>query len=382
MIQFQCPQCGKSWKLHDSSAEKNARCQCGATIKVPAAPTPPVANVSLHGCHCPGCGEAIKPNWRACPACGAQLSPKASATPAALRADPMPPADVQAGDNSVVKAEINKSVSVNAGPGEVAVPPMPRGPMIHVGADSVVKAEIDASYSVSAAGDIVGHKEVHTTHQETHIHQQESAAGAVMKNLRQLLNPQLLNRLQQDEDSINRDFREASNSDGSLFAIVTKQIAAIEALSVGEALAQARLTQARYSNSMHALEVIEQRNHNRPEVLALVNRKRAKLSTLLSSQRRRPFFFFVILVGPLFLVAIIILGFGLSRDSTVRQDVQTLIHKGKFDEARIRAQDIDGSDNVKRMIDAIDKAENSRKSPAGSSNPLQLSSSQPTNKKS
>ena len=51
-----------------------------------------------------------------------------------------------------------------------------------------------------------------------------------------------------------------------------------------------------------------------------------------------------------------------SHDVSVRQDIQKLIRDGKYDEARIRAHDLDGSNNVEQMMEAIDKAEKNSKS--------------------
>jgi hypothetical protein len=45
------------------------------------------------------------------------------------------------------------------------------------------------------------------------------------------------------------------------------------------------------------------------------------------------------------------------RNTVVRQDVQGLIHEGRYGEARIRAQDLGGFLNVVKMIEAIDQAE-------------------------
>lgn len=173
MIHFQCPQCGKPLQVDDNNGGKNARCSCGAQMTVPVARSATIAAVSADGMQCPNCNEPIVPTWRACPACATQLAPTADANIAASRLPPMRPTEVQAGDNSVVKAEINKPVTINAAPGQVAVPPTPRGPMISVGAESVVKANIDASTNVHHHGQYVKHQTVI----------QESSVGSIVRLL-------------------------------------------------------------------------------------------------------------------------------------------------------------------------------------------------------
>jgi hypothetical protein len=237
--------------------------------------------------------------------------------------------------------------------------------MIRTGNESVVKAEINASHNVSAAGDIVTHKEVHSTHTETHIHERESAIGTVIKNMTEGWD-RVFYPHKEEVERIHREWREASNSDGSLLAFTAKHISAIEALAASDTMAY-HITQARYSTCMQALEVIEQRNASRTEMLVRVATLRQQLAQTMSAQKRRRFLFF----GGLFVVPLVcfallgVMAFsGLGHDAAVRQEVQELIREEKYAEARIRAQDLSGSDPVKRMMEAIDKAEASRK-PSG-----------------
>jgi hypothetical protein len=152
---------------------------------------------------------------------------------------------------------------------------------------------------VSAAGDVVHHREVRSTHHETHIDQRESAVGAFMRSLTQVANPH-----KEEEETIHQECQQASHSDTALLAFVTKQISAIDAVPILGAAAQGRLTQARYSTSMYALEIVEQRNGKRPDVLARIDRMREKLSALASSQKRRP----LLMIGVGMAILFVLLG--------------------------------------------------------------------------
>jgi len=173
-----------------------------------------------------------------------------------------------------VKAAVNQRLNTKAGPEQ----PTPRmQPLISTGSESVVKAEIDASCNVSAAGDIVGHKEVHTTHQETHVHQAESGATAFARFFSENCTSLLEKRLQQE-------CQEAKSSDAMLFAFITKQISTIESSGAADWIWK---NPCHYSAGMYALEIIEQRNGGIPELLDRVARMRDKLSGLRSSAQSK-----------------------------------------------------------------------------------------------
>ena len=87
---------------------------------------------------CPGCSEPVLANWKACPSCGNKLG-----TPAA-------PPLIQAGEGSVVKAQIDRSANVHGG---AASQPAPSQPMIQAGEGSVIKAEINASRNTNVHHD-------------------------------------------------------------------------------------------------------------------------------------------------------------------------------------------------------------------------------------
>ncbi len=42
-IAVNCSQCGRSYQLRDELAGKKAKCKCGGTILIPAAPAAPLA---------------------------------------------------------------------------------------------------------------------------------------------------------------------------------------------------------------------------------------------------------------------------------------------------------------------------------------------------
>lgn len=46
-IAVNCSQCGRSYQLRDELAGKKAKCKCGGTILIPAAPTVPLAPIRI-----------------------------------------------------------------------------------------------------------------------------------------------------------------------------------------------------------------------------------------------------------------------------------------------------------------------------------------------
>ncbi len=146
MFVSDCPHCGKKYQLDDDRAGSTVTCKCGKSFSVAIAEGNLVsANEQL--CH--NCSEPVLPNWKACPACGAKfLTATSAASHTSPSASPKA-ADIQAGDNSVVNARINRSTTVttterNALKHQSAS----NTPMISVGSESVVKAEIDASTKI------------------------------------------------------------------------------------------------------------------------------------------------------------------------------------------------------------------------------------------
>ena len=191
-------------------------------------------------------------------------------------------------ENSVVKAVANQSTTAHV-LGDLilpTIPTRPAQPLINTGGESVVKAEVDASHNVSAAGDIVNQKIVHSTHRETHVHRRESAIGAFGKTFNRVLYPH-----KDEEEKIHRECEQASDSDSALFAFISKQISAINSLSVLEAFHD-KLTPARVSAATYGLEIVEHRNAKRPEVLARVERLRGKLTLVASAHKRKPLMVF------------------------------------------------------------------------------------------
>jgi len=87
---------------------------------------------------CPGCREPVLASWKACPSCATKLGAASAEAPI-----------VQAGDHSVVKAQIDRSTSqgpaTGAGSGS--------RPMIQSGEGSVIKAEINASTNTNVHND-------------------------------------------------------------------------------------------------------------------------------------------------------------------------------------------------------------------------------------
>lgn len=74
--------------------------------------------------------------------------------------------EIRTGDNSVVKVEVSVATNIHIARDAIlpAHPATGDQPMISTGGDAEVKSEIDASQNVSAAGDIVQHKVVRSTH--------------------------------------------------------------------------------------------------------------------------------------------------------------------------------------------------------------------------
>jgi hypothetical protein len=87
---------------------------------------------------------------------------------------------------------------------------------------------------------------------------------------------------------------------------------------------------------------------------------------LLAKQRQRRRRRYALFVGApaaffLLLVIIAIAGvIGTSHNSAIRSDIQRMVKEGRFDEARIRAEAISGTDEIKRTLESIDKAERAR----------------------
>ena len=108
MVSFECPECGKHYRLKDNFTGKHAKCVCGAVITVPtrAADATPAQPSKL--C-CPFCQQDVRSSWKACPSCGQMLGaippPLPSARQTAAAAPPASPG-IQTGDNSVFKADI------------------------------------------------------------------------------------------------------------------------------------------------------------------------------------------------------------------------------------------------------------------------------------
>ena len=177
---------------------------------------------------------------------------------------------IRTGDNSVVKAVVNRArmpVLERSPQAVPVIPALPVQPLIATGNESVLKAEIDASSTVSAAGDVVSHKEVHSTHHETHIHGTGNATAgrrtALTRSWRRRYSARSCNRRASQTEPSSR--LSLSKSLRSNHYRLPSQI-------------NRRLTQARYVAGMHALEIIKQRNAKQPDVLARVGRMGEKLS--------------------------------------------------------------------------------------------------------
>ena len=150
MSLMQCPHCAKQYSINEQQAGLTAQCSCGKQFKIPGpalAPTPAPAVVSANPSTCPGCQQPILAAWKACPACGTRLGAAAVPTPLP---PPVPSGAplVQAGENSVVKANINQPVHMNVPGGSPTVRPAGVGPMIQAGDNAVIKAEVNASTNI------------------------------------------------------------------------------------------------------------------------------------------------------------------------------------------------------------------------------------------
>lgn len=315
MDQLCCPECGKKYALRNGMAGKKVKCKCGACFRIsspaPAQPEPPLPRRSCLHCqqevlpgwracpacgqrlpvvdpplaadHCPHCQQEVMPDWKACPACGQRLPVIGPPLAADQLGSPQPNTTaIRTGDNSIVNELSNTRLGADLPHVIPASPAPPVQPLITTGSESVVKAEIDASYNVSAAGDVVQHKEVHTTHHETHVHQAESGAVAVTKRLHEFLTENCVTVL---EKSLRQECEEANRSDGTLFAFIAKQISTIESSGIGDWYWK---NPCHYSVGMYALEIIEQRNGGRLEVLDRVARMRDKLTGLKPSRKTQP----------------------------------------------------------------------------------------------
>jgi hypothetical protein len=233
MITFNCPQCGKHYKQNDDAAGKRAKCSCGTKIVIPQSVPPtlrppdpdrvPMQNqipdqrdrgvadmtdqfedpfaeskvtpeqklrlsiqqaladgvitaeekVDLRGLH----KDLGIPGEVA-----SQIFKEETDSFNRRRADNTP--DIQAGDNSVITAESNKSSSVKTNGDAHSIPSaaITGQPTISTGENSVVKADInasqniDASQSVSVHGDVVTHNEVHAQ-QTTNVYKESGVRG-------------------------------------------------------------------------------------------------------------------------------------------------------------------------------------------------------------
>ena len=208
---------------------------------------------------------------------------------------------IQTGDSSVVKATVNQRLDHQSS-GDFVLPNAASGgqPLINAGNDCVVKAEISTSHAVSAGGDVVGHKEVHNVHQEVHV-QRVSAADAFAKNLDLIFRP-----LEAEVERIHLELGEARTSNAELFAFVARQTAAIESLSFGSE--QEKITQARFSAAIGALETLEHRCTQRPVALARIARARENLTMAFSSQRRSTHRTFLVICCVLMFFILVLVG--------------------------------------------------------------------------
>ncbi len=127
---------------------------------------------------CTECGEPVMAMWKACPACGTRLIVSTISSPPTLR--PAPPPIIQAGNNSVVKAQINRSSNATTiAPKSESAPILGGQPLIHSGEGSVIRAEIDAStnihndHSLKVQGQYVANQTVVN----------ESSAGTIVRLL-------------------------------------------------------------------------------------------------------------------------------------------------------------------------------------------------------
>lgn len=218
-----CPECGKKYRLRDDIVGKKVKCKCGASFRAPSsasalATTPVVSRV------CPHCQHEVQPHWKACPECGERLPAGTHQTSAGVQPPPRPVSTaIRTGSNSVVKAVVSQQLSPQVEPEAPHLITRPVPPMIRTGNESVVKAEINASHNVSAAGDIVTHKEVHSTHQETHIHHAESAATSIMQGIQRLFDPS------RSAKTIDPNW---ANTPGGMLAIVVLSAIALIAAAV------------------------------------------------------------------------------------------------------------------------------------------------------
>ncbi len=188
MIVLQCHGCGKSHNLKDEFAGKKVKCPCGTGLTVPGGGGSALIDLAKPGITCPHCQATIQAHWKGCPACGESLLPNVlvsiQAPPPAPTPKPVSGSSIQVGNNSVVKADINQSVNVNA-PAAMAAhflggvgmpPPTPAHiPSVHVGDGSVVKAHIDASTNVNHHGQFVA--------QQTIVNVNESSVASLVKLL-------------------------------------------------------------------------------------------------------------------------------------------------------------------------------------------------------
>lgn len=148
MISFQCPECSKKFQVDDGKAGQKGTCRCGAKITIPALTHQ--ADISRGtSAVCPGCREPVMPTWRSCPICSVPLKDAGNLQPqptnyaqtAASADHPSGSAEIQAGDDAVVRANVNKTINT-AG----AVPP---GAEVQAGDNSVVKATIDKTTNIA-----------------------------------------------------------------------------------------------------------------------------------------------------------------------------------------------------------------------------------------
>ncbi len=360
MPRISCPHCGRQYVLGDEMAGRRVKCVCGASFRIPGSTsTPGVAAGTLPvaaSLYCPHCNEEIKPNWRACPACGEKLPIPGPVPGTSGQEGPKPsPSQIRAGDTSVVKAVLNLGTNAEAAGKTTPVNPGSSAqPMISAGSESVVKAEIDASYNVSVAGDVVAHKVTNV---------QESWTAGVAKVF------QVSDPARELRETLAKEFEAAQSSDSNLVAFITHQITAIESTPG----CHENLVSIRSGFAADGLEMLAFRCECDPKEQSRIRVLRSRLERALTDFKSRSrantqLFFKMLLglgaVGVLCFVSLLCLAVreDYSKNRT-REDVQMLIRDGKFDEARIRAQDLDGSQAVQRMMKAIEDAEKSRRTP-------------------
>lgn len=145
MSPIDCPQCGKPHPATGSQTIEGWLCECGTSLTVPSS----VPQTTGASATCPTCKAPVESDWISCPKCAAPLSPQPT-TPSKIPAV----AEIQTGDNSVVKAQIDKSTNI-AGTGPTTGTPAASAPLINVGAESVVKAHIDQSINVHQEGQFI-----------------------------------------------------------------------------------------------------------------------------------------------------------------------------------------------------------------------------------